>query len=517
MLNYRMFLDRVNFSSIVILFVVLFLSLTFSPIKADASQPIKIFVNERHLATDVAPVLRNGRVFVPARAIANAFSMDMRFFPEYRAVALWNNTLSISLNIGHDAAILTNAGKNMREVSLGSPIFVHNGRTMIPLRFVAESFGVSVAWMAESRTVIISSPRPALPVKGTAYLPSVQSNPERRRMTPEEVIALVEPATVQIQIHSYMDVLRGSGFLISPDGLVLTNAHVARGIKNLYVALKTGERFPAQIIKINNRSDLALLRIANDAGRTFPYIRHRAYRSAVFAGDTVLSFGNPGSRRWFVSEGIVVRSLDLTLAPAWTKNYPLIIHNAYTDVGSSGGVVVNLYGEWIGVNALGGVDEELGFAVPADYLYELLDGTYFSLSCDWDSYWTEMFRWQGEVSRAEEAFNRELHAQKGSQYQANAWREALAITENIRFFPQGFTPFFPELFHLPRLFIATIDARIDYYSYHVNTLDGRVLWVQEERDRLWNNIELALNEYNTEFQRVSLLVGNKSAYKAVLP
>jgi len=517
MLNYRVFLNRINFNTRIVLFVVLFLSFMFFPTEVSATRPIAIIVNGRHLETDIDPVLRNGRVFVPAKAIARAFSMDIRFFPEYNALALWNNNISISLNIGHDKALLSNAGRNTREASLGAPVFVHNGRSMLPLRFIAETFGVSVTWVAESRTVIISSPRPALPVKGTAYLPSAQLNPERRRMTPEEVIALVEPATVQIQIHSYMDVLRGSGFLISSNGLVLTNAHVARGVENLYVVLKNGERFSAQIVKINNRSDLALLRIISDTGRTFPYIRHRAYQSAVFVGDTVISFGNPGSKRWFISQGVVTSILDMTLAPAWTKDYPLIVHNAYTDVGSSGGVVVNLYGEWVGVNALTGVNEELGFAVPADFFYELLDGNYFGLNCDWESYWTEHFTWQRELKRARDSFDKELNAPSGSQEQANAWREALAIAENIRFFPQGFAPLFPELFHLPRLFIAIIDARIAYYSYHINTLEGRVIWAHDERNRLWNNIELAINEYNIEFQRVSLLVGNNSAYKAVLP
>jgi len=328
MSNYRIFLN-----TLIIFLVVLFLPFVFSPIKASAAQPITIIVNGRHLESDVAPISRNGRVFVPAKAIARAFSMDIRFFPEYNALALWNNNISISLNIGHDKALLSNAGRNMREASLSAPVFVHNGRSMLPLRFIAETFGVSVTWVAKDRTVIISSPRPALPVKGTAYLPSAQLNPERRRMTPEEVIALVEPATVQIQLHLYEDILRGSGFIIASNGLVLTNAHVVRGIGQIYVALKTGERFPAQIVKINNRSDLALLRIMSGIERTFPYIRHRAYQSAVFVGDTIISFGNPGGKRWFISQGVVTRILDMTLAPAWTKDYPLIIHNAYTDSG----------------------------------------------------------------------------------------------------------------------------------------------------------------------------------------
>jgi len=517
MLSYKTPFTQLRLHTTLIFFIVLLLSFVVSPIEVSANQPIRIYVNDRHLETDVAPILRNNRVFIPARAVANALNMSIRFSPEHRSLALWNNTLSISLHIGHDIVALMNPNGDMREMSLGTSVFIYHGRTMIPLRFVAENFGISVEWKAESRAIVISTPRPALPVRGTAYLPPTQPNPERRRMTREEVVALIEPATVQIQTLAHTESLRGSGFLVSPNGLVLTNAHVARGVQDLFVVFKTGERFPAQIIKINNMSDLALLRIITDTSLTFPYIKHRIYRSAVFAGDRVLSFGNPGSKRWFVSEGAVYRNADMTLAPAWTKDYSLIWHNAYTDVGSSGGAVVNFYGELIGVNALTAVYEEMGMAVPTDYLYELLDGAYFSLRCDWESYWTEMFRWQIEITRAKEAFGEGQTAQKGSADQANAWRKALAIMENIRILALNHATLFPELFHLPRLYVEKIDAKTAYYSYHVNTLDGRVFWTQEERNRLWSNVELAISEHNAEFQRVSAIIGYNNTHKAALP
>jgi len=507
-----------NYKFFSLFILLLMLSFVFLPIEVSASQPIRIIFNDRHFDTDVPPVSRNGIAFIPAKAVARAFGMDIRFFPKYNSLSLWNNNIAITVFPRHDTVFLSNiADGSNKEIRLTAPVFIYRGRTMIPLRFVAEIFDLSVSWLSASRTIIMSSPRPALPSRGTAYLPPAQPNLERRRMTSEEVTTLVEPATVQIQLHMHKDILRGSGFIIASNGLVLTNAHVVRGVENLYIKLKTGERFPAQIIKINNRSDLALLRIVDDTGRTFPYIRHRAYQSSVFTGDTVISFGNPGSHRWFVSEGVVTRISGLNLAPAWAKDYPLIIHNAYTDTGSSGGVLVNLYGEWIGVNALTAVNEELGYAVPADFFYELLEGNYFGLNCDWESLWTESFMWTREVKRSKDAFDKGLNASNGSQEQANAWRESLAIIENIRFFPSMYVSLFPELFHLPRLFVSAIDARIVYYSYHINTLEGRAVWKQDERDRLWNNIELAVNEYNKEFHRVSLLVGNQSAYKAELP
>ena len=506
-----------NFRVLLIFFIILTLLFASTPVEANASRPIAIIFNGRQLEAGTNPVSQNGRVFIPANTVARMFGMDIKFFSRQNGLALWNNLFVISLVVGHNEALLSNSQGIIRVVPLGSPVFIHSGRSMVPLRLVAEAFGVSITWVARDRTIIISSPPPVMPIRGTTHLPATQLNSNRRRMTPEEVIALIEPATVQIQTHPYENILRGSGFLIAPKGLVLTNAHVVRGVRDLFVVLRDGKRFRAQIVKINNRNDLALLRVINDSESVFPYIRHRAYRSAVFSGDSVISFGNPGNKRWFISEGTVTRVSDITLAPAWTKAYPLITHNAYTDRGSSGGVLVNLYGEWIGVNSLTAVHEELGYAVPADFLYELLGGGYYGLNCDWESYWTEYFIWQNELKKAAEIFSNGLNAPNGSQERSDNWRRALAITENARFFPLGFTPLFLELFHLPRLFITVIDARIAYYAYHVNTLDGRAVWTQAERDRLWNNVELAISEYNAELQRVSALVGNSSPYKTILP
>jgi len=506
-------------SSHIILISFLFLALigVFSPIRADAEQPINIIMNGRRIETDASPVLRNGRIFIPARTISGALMMNIEFNSQRQTIAIWNNHKQISFAIGSNRAFLfvfPSHGK-YETILLDAPSFIHNGRTMIPLRFVSEIFGLDVSWSSETRTVTISSPRPVLPVKATAYLPPTQMNPERRKMSPEEVIALIEPATVQIQL--IQNAVRGSGFVISPEGLVITNAHVARGVKNLYVAFKNGEHFPVQLLKLNNRSDLALLRILAEPGRTFPYVKYRAYRNSVLIGDTVLSFGNPDDKQWVVSQGTVIDIFTIPLASAWTKEYPLIMHDAPTGRGSSGGILANLYGEWIGVNALGGVYEQFGFAVPMDYLYELVDGSYFNLICDWESYWTESFTWRSELLRAKKYFDKALDAQGGSQKQADAWRKSLKIVQNIRFFPSMHEPLFPELFYLPGLFVRKTDALIAYYTYHLDVLEGRMVFSQDEKNRLWDNVERAKSQYIAEHNRVRAAVDPEDTYKASLP
>jgi hypothetical protein len=205
------------------------------------------------------------------------------------------------------------------------------------------------------------------------------------------------------------------------------------------------------------------------------------------------------------------------LASAWNKEYPLIRHDAYTDSGSSGGILVNLFGEWIGVHSLSGVDEEFGLAVPMDYLYELLEGSYYSLLCDWESYWTDSFTWQNELSRARESFDRGLEAQDGSKEQADAWRESLKIVKNIRFFPSMYEPLFPELFHLPGLFVRKTDVLIAYYSYHLGASEGRLVFSQDERNRLWESVERAKYQYITEYNSVQAVVEPEYTYKASSP
>ncbi len=99
---------------------------------------------------DVAPFIRNGRTMVPIRAIAEAFGAEVEWKPSTETVEIRLGDLFISMQIGNPVAMI---GKKV--TSLDSPPVIENGRTFVPLRFIAESFGAEVEWVAETRTIII--------------------------------------------------------------------------------------------------------------------------------------------------------------------------------------------------------------------------------------------------------------------------------------------------------------------------------------------------------------------------
>lgn len=136
---------------------------------APEDPPIRTYLNGRELAFDVAPVVENGRLLVPARAILEALGARVSWDGEARTVTATLQQTEIQLPVGADHARL-----NGWPVKLDVPARIHAGRTLVPLRFVSEALGARVHWNAEQRAVAIDSrtavsrsgaaaPRPAAP------------------------------------------------------------------------------------------------------------------------------------------------------------------------------------------------------------------------------------------------------------------------------------------------------------------------------------------------------------------
>lgn len=155
----------------------------------------------------------------------------------------------------------------------------------------------------------------------------------------------------------------GSGFIISPDGLIMTNAHVVRGADEVSVTLQNGKVYEATEIKSDEFADVAILRIKAD--EPLPALP-MGDDAEIEIGDWVLAFGSPFGLDQTVTQGIIsAKSRGL-------KNLPTRQEFLQTDAainpGNSGGPLVNLKGEVIGINTAietrsGGYDG-VGFAVP---------------------------------------------------------------------------------------------------------------------------------------------------------
>ncbi|HWQ37578.1 MAG TPA: DegQ family serine endoprotease [Burkholderiales bacterium] len=163
---------------------------------------------------------------------------------------------------------------------------------------------------------------------------------------------------------------QGSGFIVSADGLILTNAHVVADATEITVKLTDRREFPAKVVGVDRRTDIAVLRI--DA-KDLPAVRI-GDPEQLKVGEWVIAIGSPFGFENSVTAGIVsakARSLP-------QENYvPFIQTDVAVNPGNSGGPLFNMKGEVVGINSqifsrTGGY-MGLSFAIPIDVAMDVKD------------------------------------------------------------------------------------------------------------------------------------------------
>ncbi|HEX9942552.1 MAG TPA: Do family serine endopeptidase [Thermoanaerobaculia bacterium] len=160
----------------------------------------------------------------------------------------------------------------------------------------------------------------------------------------------------------------GSGFVISPEGLVVTNYHVVEGATSVKVHL--GDRdYPAEVKGSDKATDIALLRI--NTGRPLRYLE-LGDSDAVRVGDWVMVIGNPLNLDKTVTTGVVsAKGRSLGISDASFENF--IQTDAAINFGNSGGPLINMQGQVVAIaTAINWGAENIGFAVPVNTLKEIL-------------------------------------------------------------------------------------------------------------------------------------------------
>jgi serine protease Do len=201
--------------------------------------------------------------------------------------------------------------------------------------------------------------------------------------------AKVFPALVRIHVvEAYYEDGRerktessGSGFIISPDGYVVTNHHVAGEAVRLTCTMHDREEIPAKLVGADAMADIAVLKLQPDRPRRFDCVSW-GDSSALRVGDPVLAMGSPLSLSQSVTEGIV-SNMALTM-PRWdnaSDEFKLdgedvgsivrwIAHDASIYPGNSGGPLVNMAGQVVGVNE---INIGLSGAIPASLAREVAE------------------------------------------------------------------------------------------------------------------------------------------------
>ncbi len=262
-------------------------------------------------------------------------------------------TLSFMTTSAFAADVVVN-GKNIDNALLV------DGTVYVPLRSVGETMGAQVSWDDSTKT---------------AYVNSGEIIPEIIKGASDYVVGIIGHYVSE----SAEGVGYGSGFIISEDGKIVTNAHVVSGLKQLMVVLNDGSTHAAKVVGIDNEADVALIKIEKKGLKCAKF----ADSNQVQVGQTAIAIGTPisFSLRNSATSGIVSginRSSD--------NSYRLIQSDATLNKGNSGGPLLNLKGEVIGMGTQGIV----GVGVT---------GLFFSVTSNTINYVLNHFEKYGKVRR----------------------------------------------------------------------------------------------------------------------
>ncbi|MDD4029004.1 MAG: stalk domain-containing protein [Caldisericia bacterium] len=111
--------------------------------------------NEKEFFLDASPQILNGRVFVPIRAIADIYGADIEWNSDTKEMEISLVAIHVFLKIGDVQARIEDDKLGVRHVVLDAPPYIVNGRTMVPLRFISESFGANVEYISETKQIMI--------------------------------------------------------------------------------------------------------------------------------------------------------------------------------------------------------------------------------------------------------------------------------------------------------------------------------------------------------------------------
>lgn len=190
----------------------------------------------------------------------------------------------------------------------------------------------------------------------------------RRRATPfEDFFSFGFPDRRE---RGYRTESLGSGVVIDPSGIVITNDHVISGASKIYVTTSDRRELEADVLGSDADNDLAVLKV-NAPGLKAVKL---GTTSDLMIGETVIALGNPFGLSNTVTTGIV-SAVHRTVKGESGRNYSDFIQtDAAINPGNSGGALVNVLGELIGVNtAIVGGANTIGFAIPVDRAKRIAD------------------------------------------------------------------------------------------------------------------------------------------------
>ena len=270
--------------------------------------------------------------------------------------------------LGHGADLPPAPPK--KSSNAGKVIGVLAGAAVISL--MAGTVGGAVGYVVARETL----PRTVTTAAASsAIAQTAPQAPSTEPGTIAEIAARVQPAVVQLNVSNDQGEGTGTGFIISQDGYIITNNHVAGGGGPIDVVFKDGTKVPGTLVGANSDYDIAVVKVDKTGLPTVPL----GSSAGLNVGDAVIAVGSPLGLQGTVTTGII-SALDRPVTAGEAGGDTSFIDAIQTDAainpGNSGGPLLNGNGEVIGVNSAiasmgasaGGQAGSigLGFAIPID-------------------------------------------------------------------------------------------------------------------------------------------------------
>jgi S1-C subfamily serine protease len=206
--------------------------------------------------------------------------------------------------------------------------------------------------------------------KTVATAPTTSSSGTTIETQQEAAIAKVEPAVVELKVMTAQGQQIGSGVIIDTKGDIVTNYHIVNGEESIVAVLYNGSTKQALLVGTNAADDLAVVRIQPFANMTVAQIGDS---SRLVVGQEVLAIGNPLGITETATRGIVSALNRSVTESTGTTISNAIQTDAAVNPGNSGGALINLQGELVGIPTLTAVNTEsntaangLSFAIPSN-------------------------------------------------------------------------------------------------------------------------------------------------------
>lgn len=310
-----------------------------------AADEILVYFDGEQVVFDVDPIVIDGRTMVPMRAVFEAFGASVEYKSQTKEIVAAKGRLVIMLAIGNASATICTSS-DIIGCELDVAPMVLDGRTLVPLRFIGEALGSLVEWNSVTRMITITSVDISL--------------------SASEAAKLLESKSVMIHCYDSSDnlVSTGSGFFISENGYIVTCYHVVEYTYKVVAVASSGVQYEVQdVIHADEDNDLIVLSINKTGCDPVEF----GDSNAVETGNKIYAYSSPLGISNTLSEGIINNK------KVFIEGSSYIQISAPISPGSSGGEVIDEYGEVIGIISsylIGG--QNMNLAIPVSVLKNLL-------------------------------------------------------------------------------------------------------------------------------------------------